>query len=129
MQVTDKSSPGIMLSIPHLPSNFKIILFSRGLVSFTRADFHPKPKGLGLQSENVITIPETHKNVNFLANIPSRTRSRPRQLPCGTRLNRKAANRFQNAYIPLPTEFGCPVVNAAAFEGEGVANDRHETQG
>ena len=32
---------------------------------------------------------------------------------------------FHNAYRFLPIEFGCPLVNAAAFKGEGVANDRH----
>ena len=31
---------------------------------------------------------------------------------------------FHNAYLFLPTEFSCPIVDAAAFKGEGVANDR-----
>ena len=32
---------------------------------------------------------------------------------------------FHNAYRSLPTEFSCPIVDAAAFKGEGVANDRY----
>ena len=35
------------------------------------------------------------------------------------------AVHFHNSHIPLPTEFSCPFINAAAFEVKGFANDRH----
>ena len=42
-----------------------------------------------------------------------------------TRPDPKTVKRFHNSYIPFPVKFGCPRIHAAAFKGEGFANNRH----